>query len=66
MDDNYTYWKELAISRRLENKELNKRLKETKIGRENWKSKAISAKEKADALQHELKAIKKKIEEILT
>ena len=28
-----TNWKKLAISRRLENKELNKRLSETKAGR---------------------------------
>jgi len=60
-----TNWKKLAISRRLENKELNKRLSETKAGREKWKAKALSHKHKADSLQRELEIIKKKVENIL-
>jgi hypothetical protein len=60
-----TDWKKLAISRRLENKELNKRLTETKASREKWKVKALSHKHKADSLQRELESIKKKVENIL-
>jgi hypothetical protein len=60
-----TDWKTLAISRRLENKELNKRLTETKAGREKWKVKALSHKLKADSLKRELEIIKKKVENIL-
>ena len=63
---NTTDWKKLAISRRLENKELNKRLAETKAGRDNWKTKTLSYKLKADSLQKELEIIKKKIERILS
>ena len=60
-----TDWKKLAISRRLENKELNKRLAETKAGREKWKVKAQAHKYRADNLQRELELIKKKLEKIL-
>lgn len=60
-----TDWKKLAISRRLENKELNKRLVEIKTGREKWKAKAQTHKNRADNLQRELELIKKKLEKIL-
>ena len=60
-----TDWKALAIKRRLENKELNKRLKETKKSRDSWKTKATEHKSKADKLEKEIKLIKKKIENIL-
>lgn len=66
MEEKYLYWKKLAIERRLENKELKKRLKETKGSRENWKAKAIASKERSDALLRDLNVIKKKIEEILS
>jgi len=58
-------WKKLAIDRRLENKELNKRLIETKTSREKWKAKALSHKLRADSLERELHLIKKKVENIL-
>ena len=66
MEEKYVFWKKTAIERRLENKELKKRLKETKASRENWKAKAIASKETSDALLRDLNAIKKKIEEILS
>jgi hypothetical protein len=58
-------WKNLAISRRLENKELNKRLIETKSGREKWKAKALLHKRNTESLQRELNIIKKKVRDIL-
>lgn len=65
MEEKYIYWKKLAMDRRLENKELKKRLKETKASRENWKAKAAASKDRSDSLLRDLNAIKKKIEEIL-
>lgn len=62
---NSTDWKKLAISRRLVNKELNKRLVETKAGREKWKLKAQTHKIRANKLQRELELIKKKLGKIL-
>jgi len=60
-----TDWKSLAISRRLENKELSKRLKETKSSRDSWKAKSLVYKEKSENLEREIKLIKKKIENVL-
>lgn len=64
MEDD-SIWKEKAITRRLENKELNKRRKELISSRDNWKGKYMLQKQRADRLQHELKLIKKKLNEIL-
>jgi hypothetical protein len=58
-------WKQKAIERRLELKELNKRRKELYLSRENWKSKYITEKLRADIFEKELSAIKKKLNEIL-
>ena len=58
-------WKEKAIARRLENKELNKRCKEIMRGRDNWKEKYMKQKGRADKLEHELGLIKKKLNVIL-
>jgi hypothetical protein len=66
MEDNNTSWKERAISRRLENKELNKRRKELVKSRDGWKEKYMVQKEKADKLEHDLELIKKKLNEILS
>lgn len=59
MEDDSTSWKERAISRRLENKELNKRRKELIKSRDGWKEKYMLQKEKADKLEHDLELIKK-------
>ncbi|MFN3759941.1 MAG: hypothetical protein ACK4SF_12045 [Algoriphagus aquaeductus] len=66
MEDDSTSWKERAISRRLENKELNKRRKELIKSRDGWKEKYMFQKEKADKLEHDLELIKKKLNEILS
>jgi hypothetical protein len=66
MEDESTSWKERAISRRLENKELNKRRKELIKSRDGWKEKYMVQKEKADKLEHDLELIKKKLNEILS
>ena len=65
MEDDSTSWKQRAISRRLENKELNKRRKELTKSRDGWKEKYMVQKEKADKLEHDLELIKKKLNEIL-
>lgn len=64
MEDN-NFWKERAIERRFENKELNKRKKELIKSRDNWKGKYHAQKAKADRLEHELELIKKKLNDIL-
>jgi hypothetical protein len=58
-------WKQKAIERRLELKELNKRRKELVTSRENWKSKYMAEKQRADNYEKELGAIKKKLNEII-
>jgi hypothetical protein len=58
-------WKRKAIERRIELKELNKRRKELYLSRENWKSKYMTEKLRADIFEKELGAIKKKLNEIL-
>ncbi len=65
MEDDSTSWKERAIGRRLENKELNKRRKELIKSRDGWKEKYMVQKQKADKLEHELEFIKKKLNEII-
>jgi hypothetical protein len=66
MEDNNLVWKDRAIARRLENKELQKRRKELIKSRDGWKEKYLFQKEKADKLQHDLELIKKKLNDILT
>ena len=58
-------WKQKAIERRMEIKELNKRRKELYLSRENWKSKYMTEKQRADIFEKELSFIKKKLNEIL-
>lgn len=64
--EDLNFWKERAIARRLENKELNKRRKELTLSRENWKEKHMKQKNRADKLEHELSLIKKKLNDILS
>ena len=52
-------WRQKAVERRWEIKELDKRRKELKISREKWKIKYLGEKRRAEALSRELKAIKK-------
>lgn len=55
------FWKDKAITRRMENKELKKRLKETKASRENWKKKSMHYKALANTYKYELQKIKKNL-----
>lgn len=58
-------WKQKAISRRLHNKELGKRIKELKASRGNWKQKHHRQKQRADQLARELVTLKKKLHQLL-
>lgn len=63
--EDLNFWKERAIARRLENKELNKRRKELTQSRDKWKDKYMKQKNRGDKLEHELGLIKKKLNDIL-
>jgi len=59
-------WRQKAVERRAEIKELKKRRKELNISREKWKNKYLRQKQRADFLESELNSIKKKLNEIIT
>jgi non-ribosomal peptide synthetase component E (peptide arylation enzyme) len=61
-DENY--WKELALSRRLENKALKARIIEIIDGREKWKAKAMKAQDENIILIKSIDLIKKKLHQI--
>ena len=65
VEESNLLWKEKALQRRAENKELIKRKKELTKSRDNWKRKHIAQKARADSLEKDLIAIKKKLNEIL-
>ena len=70
MEDNFEDtslrgWRQKAVKRRGELKELGKRRKELNISRENWKNKYMAQKQRADILEKELDSIKKKLNDIL-
>ena len=58
-------WKKKAIERRLENKELGKRLKETKESRDKWKTKAQNSQATLKKNQCEIERIKKNLKKII-
>ncbi len=58
-------WKVKAIERRIANKELQKRRKELKASRENWKNKYKHQKERADGFEQELRRLKKKLKDLI-
>lgn len=58
-------WKEKAIERQIENKNMRKRLKEGKQSRDKWKEKAIERKEENNELKNEIKHIKKNLTKII-
>jgi hypothetical protein len=60
-----TEWKEKAVSRAREIKELNKRIKEKVLSRDKWKSRYMQQKEETLKYKNEIEQIKKKIEKIL-
>jgi hypothetical protein len=61
-DENY--WKELALSRRLENKALKARIVEIIDGREKWKVKAMKYHEENTILNKSIEVIKKNLHQI--
>jgi non-ribosomal peptide synthetase component E (peptide arylation enzyme) len=61
-DENY--WKELALSRRLENKALKARIVEIIDGREKWKVKAMNAQDENTILKKSIEVIKKNLHQI--
>ena len=61
-----TDWKEKALQRTLENKQLKKRIKELKNSRDSWKEKSVEHKLRADKMEFNLKKTRKLIEKIAT
>jgi len=57
-------WEVRAKDRRLENKQLKKRIKELIHSRDEWKIKAITRKEKYDELNQKLLVVKKNLQHI--
>lgn len=62
---NESKWKQKAILRQRENKDLRKRLKETKLSRNQWKLKASQHKEVIKGLEDEVSRIKKNLIKII-
>ncbi len=58
-------WKQRAITRRLENKKLKKRIKELTISRNSWKEKGIERIETINQQKKYITAIKKNIQKIM-
>ena len=58
-------WKNKAIERQIENKDLRKRLKESKTSRNQWKQKAFDRKEEIIKLEIEIDRIKKNLLKII-
>jgi len=57
-------WETRAKERRIENKQLRKRIKELTLSRDEWKVKAINRKEKYDELNQKLLVVKKNLQQI--
>ena len=62
----FSNWREKAIQRRLENKELKKRIKELKKSRNSWKVKFQQVSNVNKKIKHEIDLIKKSLLKILT
>lgn len=60
-----TEWKQKALQRTAENKQLKKRIKELTHSRDVWKEKSIEHKSRADFFDESLKKTKKLIEAIV-
>jgi hypothetical protein len=59
-------WKQKAIQRQIQNKDIRKRLKESKLSRDQWKLKAFQHKETIKKLENEINRIKKNLVKIIT
>lgn len=58
-------WEVRAKERRLENKQLKKRIKELIISRDDWKVKAMERKDSLDELNKKLATVKKNMQKII-
>ena len=58
-------WEVRAKERRLENKQLKKRIKELSFSRDEWKVKAMKRKEDFDELNQKLLIVKKNMQQII-
>jgi len=58
-------WEIRAKERRLENKQLKKRIKELTFSRDEWKVKAMKRKEDLDELTQKLLIVKKNMQQII-
>lgn len=58
-------WEVRAKERRLENKQLKKRIKELIISRDEWKLKAMERKDSLDELNKKLATVKKNMQKII-
>lgn len=65
IDYNARYWKSRSVKRNAENKELKKRIKELKAGRDNWKKKYMLKRDQFMKVDKEISSIKKTIEKIV-
>ena len=61
----YVDWEMRAKERRLENKQLKKRIKELTFSRDEWKVKAMKRKEDFDELNQKLLVVKKNMQQII-
>jgi len=59
-------WETRAKERRLENKQLKKRIKELTFSRDEWKVKAMKRKESLDELNQKLLVVKKNMQQIIS
>ena len=58
-------WEVRAKERRIENKQLKKRIKELTFSRDEWKVKAMKRKESLDELNEKLLIVKKNMQQIM-
>ena len=59
-------WEIRAKERRVENKQLKKRIKELTLSRDEWKIKAMKRKESLDELNQKLLVVKKNMQQIIS
>ena len=64
-NDSELNWRQKAVQRQKQNKEMKKRLKEVKASRENWKMKSMMNKEVIIKLENEIERIKKNLTKII-
>jgi hypothetical protein len=60
-----TDWKSKCMENAREKKRLNKKIKEITISRDQWKTKSLHHKSRADKLESDLKKLKNKLTEMV-